>query len=482
MRRATSVGTQNNDYEKISIHALLAESDAQLSGRNLLQYQFLSTLSLRRATRSPPKYSWQWKFLSTLSLRRATNGRTASTSRTWNFYPRSPCGERPYDADHVLDGGRISIHALLAESDTRPAPRPALILRFLSTLSLRRATLPGGDRPRHTGISIHALLAESDDCRRVINRALKYFYPRSPCGERLLADGMDAFTFPFLSTLSLRRATRTPQTPRTPRRNFYPRSPCGERPDGRPCKRNPSVFLSTLSLRRATPAPGRRQNDRAISIHALLAESDLDLADAVQQDGDFYPRSPCGERPSLPSSPSPPGHFYPRSPCGERRQRRADAKMTELFLSTLSLRRATWIWLTPCSRTEISIHALLAESDTKRLVGQRTAVADFYPRSPCGERPRQFPLTRQRSRYFYPRSPCGERPTLPVLFAKSIEFLSTLSLRRATAASVKTYHWIHISIHALLAESDYSLPALMQILCHFYPRSPCGERPHGSTS
>ena len=389
MRRATSVGTQNNDYEKISIHALLAESDAQLSGRNLLQYQFLSTLSLRRATRSPPKYSWQWKFLSTLSLRRATNGRTASTSRTWNFYPRSPCGERPYDADHVLDGGRISIHALLAESDTRPAPRPALILRFLSTLSLRRATLPGGDRPRHTGISIHALLAESDDCRRVINRALKYFYPRSPCGERLLADGMDAFTFPFLSTLSLRRATRTPQTPRTPRRNFYPRSPCGERPDGRPCKRNPSVFLSTLSLRRATWIWLTPCSRTEISIHALLAESDR-----------LY-------RPARPLQ----GISIHALLAESDVHYDHDDVMRLIFLSTLSLRRATIF----CS-TSVKVCPY------------------FYPRSPCGERPIGRWGTAWRDN-FYPRSPCGERPNLGRCPSPRHTFLSTLSLRRATTSA-----------------------------------------------
>ena len=56
----------------------------------------------------------------------------------------------------------ISIHALLAESDY----------------------LVRGQRP-NWGISIHALLAESDAPwpARLASRA--YFYPRSPCGERL---------------------------------------------------------------------------------------------------------------------------------------------------------------------------------------------------------------------------------------------------------------------------------------------------------
>ena len=58
------------------------------------------------------------------------------------------------------------------------------------------------------------------------------------------------------------------------------------------------TFLSTLSLRRATnsgaaaPAPG------AISIHALLAESDCYSLRHSAQSWYFYPRSPCGERPA----------------------------------------------------------------------------------------------------------------------------------------------------------------------------------------
>ena len=45
------------------------------------------------------------------------------------------------------------------------------------------------------------------------------------------------------------------------------------------------------------------------------------------------------------------------------------------------------------SYSQISIHALLAESDRKT---QRPYVKDsnFYPRSPCGERPRQGVLFR----------------------------------------------------------------------------------------
>ena len=79
----------------------------------------------------------------------------------------------------------------------------------------------------------------------------------------------------FLSTLSLRRAT--------------------VRPTGRPAYH--TGFLSTLSLRRATVIQKITILTIAISIHALLAESDETFRQAVSAELYFYPRSPCGERP-----------------------------------------------------------------------------------------------------------------------------------------------------------------------------------------
>ena len=80
-------------------------------------------------------------------------------------------------------------------------------LGFLSTLSLRRATLQPAGGQGADAISIHALLAESD--------------------AKWIAENPDAYK--FLSTLSLRRATRACPWIRATLRNFYPRSPCGER-------------------------------------------------------------------------------------------------------------------------------------------------------------------------------------------------------------------------------------------------------------
>ena len=56
---------------------------------------------------------------------------------------------------------------------------------FLSTLSLRRATLRVLDGSRSSIISIHALLAESDFASSTAATIKQHFYPRSPCGERL---------------------------------------------------------------------------------------------------------------------------------------------------------------------------------------------------------------------------------------------------------------------------------------------------------
>ena len=55
--------------------------------------------------------------------------------------------------------------------------------------------------------------------------------------------------------------------------------------------------------------------------------------------------------------------------------------------SMLSLRRATFVGLAAHRLRNISIHALLAESDGCRIEHDAAVAYDFYPRSPCGERP-----------------------------------------------------------------------------------------------
>ena len=195
------------------------------------------------------------EFLSTLSLRRATLQAPPPRRPQRHFYPRSPCGERQRTQAGSRHNTAISIHALLAESDQQSRGSYIRTEKFLSTLSLRRATNPVVDVRRATGtaISIHALLAESDDTlvtTHVIFCA--YFYPRSPCGERrerglqdhsstdisihaLLAES-DVTVLAVLVTgqdisihALLAESDSTPYFFCTVPRYFYPRSPCGER-------------------------------------------------------------------------------------------------------------------------------------------------------------------------------------------------------------------------------------------------------------
>ena len=162
---------------------------------------------------------------------------------------------------------------------------------------------------------------------------------------------------------SLRRATFRRQRARRGPQHFYPRSPCGERPAKQTCG------LTSCN---------------------------------------FYPRSPCGERLLTAATLLPVDNFYPRSPCGERPRRLATVDKAQVFLSTLSLRRATSL---PYNQLLYSKY--------------------FYPRSPCGERP--IPAVYPgRYLYFYPRSPCGERRVACCIICDRP----------------------NISIHALLAESD----------------------------
>ena len=127
-------------------------------------------------------------FLSTLSLRRATRTVNLYNNSRTNFYPRSPCGERHTKIVAVKFQCYISIHALLAESDHgayAPAPPGE---KFLSTLSLRRATKFCNVLHGCVTIFLSTLsLRRATLHASMYNIDIKNFYPRSPCGERLKA-------------------------------------------------------------------------------------------------------------------------------------------------------------------------------------------------------------------------------------------------------------------------------------------------------
>ena len=239
-----------------------------------MRLAFLSTLSLRRATfrGDHGHISGDISIHALLAESDPCYGRLHQGRD--HFYPRSPCGERLY------------CHCLCTSYS-----------KFLSTLSLRRATHYGWSWYDDFTISIHALLAESD--------------PTMPCtdlrGPR------------FLSTLSLRRATAALSGGTLSDVDFYPRSPCGERRSEGTTATSRATFLSTLSLRRATRWPVPAEKGSSISIHALLAESDGPRLSSI-----------CPTR-----------LFLSTLSLRRATYRRLQLIKALKFLSTLSLRRAT---------------------------------------------------------------------------------------------------------------------------------------------
>ena len=185
LRRATAPNRHPYPRNKISIHALLAESDHETTPCKVGETQISIHALLAESDYILCVVSIQiGGFLSTLSLRRATGNRCFSFCLGCHFYPRSPCGERRPLIFSVQPRKTISIHALLAESDCSGSQHPA---------------------------------------------GTTNFYPRSPCGERPQAGKHVRQPKQFLSTLSLRRATISCAWSASKLGDFYPRSPCGER-------------------------------------------------------------------------------------------------------------------------------------------------------------------------------------------------------------------------------------------------------------
>ena len=194
----------------------------------------------------------------------------------------------------------------------------------------------------------------------------------------------------------------------------------------------------------------------AISIHALLAESDA----LPPTDGlfffDFYPRSPCGERRQQPDGTTKTAYFYPRSPCGERPEKGYTFKRIDKFLSTLSLRRATRYLKYPAT-SQVFLSTLSLRRATVALRTRSAQDSHFYPRSPCGERLHRALLIVAGGKFLSTLS-LRRATSRFASWTGSQVFLSTLSLRRATLASLQFILRHKISIHALLAESDF-IPA-----------------------
>ena len=168
-------------------------------------------------------------------------------------------------------------------------------------------------------------------------------------------------------------------------------------------------FLSTLSLRRATYGALKHVHEEEISIHALLAESDDTGVHHIGHHHDFYPRSPCGERPRRVLK------------CDNRAIISIHALLAESDAPQQENGQAA----------TISIHALLAESDFGPISAGFTGGL-FLSTLSLRRATAAFCQAVSAKLYFYPRSPCGERRTTIITICTALKFLSTLSLRRAT--------------------------------------------------
>ena len=169
-----------------------------------------------------------------------------------------------------------------------------------------------------------------------------YFYPRSPCGERLPGNIVLTNVLLFLSTLSLRRATSNTICFESPICISIHALLAESDYTWQAIHNVSRIFLSTLSLRRATLPPHKQKRRNWISIHALLAESDMDRWLAGLK-GTLFLSTLSLRRATYSLIAITPSNFS--------------------FLSTLSLRRATIHYDNYNLHCVISIHALLAESD-----------------------------------------------------------------------------------------------------------------------
>ena len=256
-------------------------------------------------------------------------------------------------------------------------------------------------------ISIHAPRGGSDNKLCQKRTPPRYFNPRSPWGERLLA-------------ITLQNGLG----------DFNPRSPWGERRREDKENSGSQSFQSTLPVGGATRRPGIGMRKAEISIHAPRGGSDKkgfsanpglqisihaprggsDQAAHVvgRVDKNFNPRSPWGERQDWPGTKRKSRKFQSTLPVGgatagnkipkringfqstlpvggATRQQTKHCQYHDRFQSTLPVGGATRPHLTGTHVGRISIHAPRGGSDAVSAQAL-PVILHFNPRSPWGER------------------------------------------------------------------------------------------------
>ncbi len=222
------------------------------------------------------------------------------------------------------------------------------------------------------------------------------FYPRSPCGERRTTHSSARTSSLFLSTFPLRGTSSLPHDAHCAQRHFYPRSPCGERLAFR---------LSYL------PQP-------VISIHVPLAGNVPIQSFAAMAPSAFLSTFPLrGTSLSIALRMFEPLNFYPRSPCGERRFFLSNPPPFLLISIHVPLAGNVCAGRgrLPAGRV-ISIHVPLA-GNVQHNVSHASGAQRFLSTFPLRGTSVTMSASAKSDRDFYPRSPCGERPDHPRCFS-----------------------------------------------------------------
>ena len=283
-------------------------------------------------------------FQSTHSLRSATGDCASYSSVSSSFNPRTPCGVRlNIESSSDEEEEEVSIHALLAECDQWLLSRgytPTVSIHALLA-ECDQWLLSRGYTPT---VSIHALLAECDSNFLLLFRRGSGFNPRTPCGVRPIPRSFTPPAKRFQSTHSLRSATRYIEQ-RDVLRNVSIHALLAEC-DSQVATASISYlpFQSTHSLRSATTGKALYRCSQPVSIHALLAECDPHEAPSLWWKTVSI-HALLAECDGFASSLTHNG---------------------DMFQSTHSLRSATNSAIFKKLVTGVSIHALLAECDGYR--------------------------------------------------------------------------------------------------------------------
>ncbi len=191
---------------------------------------------------------------------------------------------------------------------------------FLSARPVRAATVDALIAGHAHRVSIRAARAGRDD---FAGESIRSFAGVSIRAARAGRDPAyrDAYRRldKFLSARPVRAATRRCASGSRASTSFYPRGPCGPRRTTSVTPWRLSTFLSARPVRAATGGTGFVGSSNAQFLSARPVRAATTTFRSVWWCSfSFYPRGPCGPRPSCIQSTTVRACFYPRGPCGPR--------------------------------------------------------------------------------------------------------------------------------------------------------------------